>query len=231
MVGEWTGDVNGDAYSDLLIGAPCYISENGYCGAGRSYAVFGNKDISGGGSTVLLGNLNGANGFKLDGEVNGDYSGGSVSAAGDINGDGYGDLLIGSALHNSNSGRSYVVWGGPSVGKGEIISLSGLTGSKGFKIDGEVSGDGSGYSVSVAGDINGDGYGDLLIALRTMIITGAAVMWSLVVRMWVATALSPCPVLMASTGLNSMVKSAAMRTVIRSARRAISMRTVVTIWL
>ena len=45
---------------------------------------------------ILLSSLNGTNGFKLDGENNGDYSGYSVSAAGDINGDGYADLLIGA---------------------------------------------------------------------------------------------------------------------------------------
>ncbi len=45
---------------------------------------------------ISLSSLNGANGFKLDGENNGDYSGVSVSAAGDINGDGYTDLLIGA---------------------------------------------------------------------------------------------------------------------------------------
>ena len=104
--------------------------------------------------------MNGTNGFKLDGENNGDYSGCSVSAAGDINGDGYADLLIGAPWYPSDSytGRSYVVFGGPGVGKTGTVLLSSLNGSNGFKLDGENNKDYSGYSVSAAGDINGDGY-------------------------------------------------------------------------
>ena len=61
-----------------------------------------------------LADLNGQNGFKLDGENSDDFSGCSVSAAGDINGDGYDDLLIGAYWSSdSNKGRSYVVFGGP----------------------------------------------------------------------------------------------------------------------
>ena len=62
---------------------------------------------------LLLSSLNGTNGFKLDGENNDDYSGYSVSAAGDINGDGYADLMIGAHGYPSGSdkGRSYVVFG------------------------------------------------------------------------------------------------------------------------
>ncbi len=60
-------------------------------------------------------------------------------------------------------GRSYVVFGGPGVGSNGILNLSGLTGANGFKLDGEYNGDASGYSVSRAGDINGDGQDDLII--------------------------------------------------------------------
>src|SRR5205807_49565 len=113
-------------------------------------------------SVLLLGSLNGQNGFKLDGENNNDHSGYSVSAAGDINGDGHADLLIGAYCHLYSSGcgtgRSYVVFGGPEVGKSGGLLLSSLNGSNGFKLDGESSSDYSGWSVSAAGDINGDGY-------------------------------------------------------------------------
>ena len=60
-------------------------------------------------------------------------------------------------------GRSYVVFGGPGVGKTGDLLLSSLNGSNGFKLDGENNSDWSGYSVSAAGDINGDGVDDLLI--------------------------------------------------------------------
>ena len=71
-----------------------------------------------------------------------DESGRWVSAAGDINGDGYDDLLIGAPWHASNgaskSGRSYVVFGGPGVGNQGLLLLSWLNGINGFKLDGEL---------------------------------------------------------------------------------------------
>ena len=70
---------------------------------GRSYVVFGGQGIGSGG-VFNLSSLNGADGFKLDSEIAGDYSGWSVSAAGDINGDGVADLLIGAYGHPSTTG-------------------------------------------------------------------------------------------------------------------------------
>ena len=125
------GDINGDGVSDLLVGAYGHAS-----GTGRSYVVYGGPAVGGSG-VLLLSNLTGANGFKLDGEVSGDHSGYSVSTAGDINGDGVSDLLVGAPGHASNTGRSYVVFGGPTVGGSGVLSLSNLTGANGFKLDGE----------------------------------------------------------------------------------------------
>ena len=124
--------------------------------------VFGGPGVGSNGD-IVLGSLNGTNGFKLDGENNDDWSGWSVSAIGDINSDSYTDLLIGAYGYGSDTGRSYVVFGGPGVGDSGNILLSSLNGANGFKLDGEAAGDHSGYSVSAAGDINGDGYADLLI--------------------------------------------------------------------
>ena len=151
------GDINGDGYADLLIGAYGHASQTG-----RSYVVFGGPGVGASG-LVALSRLNGTNGFKLDGEALGDYSGLSVSTAGDINGDAHVDLLIGADFHASQTGRSYVVFGGPGVGTSGLVALSGLDGTNGFKLDGEAVNDRSGYSVSAAGDINGDGVADLLI--------------------------------------------------------------------
>ncbi len=153
------GDINGDGIGDLLIGAYSYPA---IAAKGRTYVVFGGLGVGGSGD-ISLANLNGANGFKLDGENNGDWSGYSVSSTGDINGDGYVDLLIGAPHWNVTKGRSYVVFGGPGVGSSGNISLSSLNGTNGFKLDGENNGEESGCSVRVTQDINGDGYDDLLI--------------------------------------------------------------------
>jgi hypothetical protein len=96
-----------------------------------------------------------------------DQAGFAVSAAGDINDDGIDDLLIGAwgaDSNGANSGSSYIVFGS-SGGFLPIMELSSLNGSTGFRLDGEAVGDQSGFSVSAAGDISGDGIDDLLIVL------------------------------------------------------------------
>ena len=124
------------------------MSYPGGSGIGRSYVVFGGLGIGKTGS-LLLSNLNGSNGFKLDGENNGDYSGWSGSAAGDINGDSVDDLVIGARGYpgDTTKGRSYVVFGGSEVARSGDLLLSSLNGSNGFKLDGENGGDDSGYPV------------------------------------------------------------------------------------
>ena len=91
-------------------------------------------------STVNLSTLDGTNGFRLDGEAAGDQSGCSVSSAGDVNGDGYDDLIIGAwyADNNGNaSGSSYVVFGYRQCLR-PTVNLSTLDGTNGFRLDGEA---------------------------------------------------------------------------------------------
>ena len=146
------GDINGDGVADLIIGAPGANS--------ASYVVFGKPGIGSTGS-LTLSSLNGANGFVLPG-VASSYSGNSVSGAGDINGDGVADLIIGAYNANSGAGASYVVFGKPGIGSTGSLTLSSLNGANGFVLPG-VAGSNSGFSVSGAGDINGDGVADLVI--------------------------------------------------------------------
>ena len=102
--------------------------------------------------------INCTNGFKLLGENIGDYSGSSVSSAGDVNSDGIQDFIIGTPGWNSGTGtgRSYVVIGKEEEGWSAMMNLSKIDGNNGITLDGSVSGENSGTSVSNAGDVNND---------------------------------------------------------------------------
>ena len=157
------GDVNGDGYDDLIIGAR-YGDPNGDSNAGETYIVYGGASAPGTDGVLDLGALDGMNGFIFTGIDAYDQSGRSVSSAGDVNGDGYDDLIIGAFRADSQAGETYIVYGGASApGTGGVLDLGVLDGTSGFTLTGIDAGDRSGWSVSSAGDINGDGYDDLII--------------------------------------------------------------------
>jgi len=156
------GDVNGDGFDNILIGAsgasPDGLSNAGeaYLLMGREREVFSKGNFLSGTRPVTTADA------RFMGVASGDESGGSVANAGDVNGDGYDDILIGAGLADSggleNTGESYLIYGGAGIDKTLALSLK-----PDVIFTGKAVGDLSGTVVAGAGDVNADGYDDLLI--------------------------------------------------------------------
>jgi hypothetical protein len=159
------GEVNGDDLADILIGAP-NADAGGSVDAGKVTLVFGSVGLqSAGGALDTLEYL---------GEAAGQRAGSAVARAGDIDGDGVGDFLIGApgaSPHGTGSGRVYLVFGDPGLDDVPVagLNLADLAACAaptlcGVAFNGEATGDSAGAAVSAAGDLNHDGHDDLLIA-------------------------------------------------------------------
>jgi hypothetical protein len=138
------GDVNGDGYDDVIVGAPLYESDASYADQGYTFAYHGSADGLG---TVFDWSMYG---FQARAQF-----GTSVSTAGDVNGDGYSDVIIGAPGWESSQGGEGSAW----VWHG---SADGLQMFPDWNTELDEEGQ-YGTSVSTAGDVNGDGYSDVIV--------------------------------------------------------------------
>jgi len=165
------GDLNGDGRMDFAIGVPDYIPPGGNSAQkrGACYVLFGAPDWASG-TTFDTSTLDGQRGFVILGESFGDNLGSRVYAAGDVNGDGYDDLAVSASGFSvaplDHRGCVYVLFGGPNVGAGGVVSAANITGAAGFRVYAPYRDDLFIYDVpqiAGLGDVDGDGFDDLAI--------------------------------------------------------------------
>jgi hypothetical protein len=135
------GDFNGDGFDDWIAGA--LGNDAGGLDAGRAYIYFGRPSPDTTADMILTG------------QAAGDEFGAAVAGAGDVNGDGFDDVIVGASrndLAGANAGSAFVYYGG---------SIPNATAD--LVLIGAAPGDRCGYSVAGAGDINGDGFDDMIV--------------------------------------------------------------------
>lgn len=143
------GDVNGDGYDDFIVGS-FFNSDNGDT-AGAVYLVYGQD--------ALLESTNLSTAVEFTGETAGDYAGWDLSAAGDVNNDGYDDFLIGAYQNDSvaaDAGAAYLIYG-------QSTPLTSASLATAVEFTGEAAGDQAGWSVAGVGDVDNDGFDDFVI--------------------------------------------------------------------
>lgn len=142
------GDVNGDGYADMLFGAP-WDGEVDYL-AGAAYLVLGSP------AGYSLGKeLDQIPALKYTGETTLDTAGISVAGAGDVNRDGFDDMLVGSPGRDGDTGAVYLILGSANPTGGSLATA--------IRYDGNLTNETTGTGIAGVGDANGDGFDDFLI--------------------------------------------------------------------
>ena len=149
------GDFNKDGVDDIVIGGPQSNS---------AYVIYGKQ--GGATSHYNLGSLTISQGIKISG-LTGQYFGVDVKSAGDQNGDGVDDIIIGASAYTyssrTNVGCVYVIYG-KQGGYSANINMASFNSAIGYRIIGKTGSDGFGYYLVPAKDVNGDNIADLLLA-------------------------------------------------------------------
>jgi len=151
------GDVNGDGYADFLIGAYGHNASSNMTDTGKVYLLLGRREADWG-KGFDLANAD----ASFIGEAAYDYAGYALASAGDVNGDGYDDFVVGAYSNDQNgdrAGKAYLFLGRQAADWGKNVSLTRADAS----FLGEWASDYAGYALAGAGDVNGDGFEDFLI--------------------------------------------------------------------
>ena len=148
------GDMNGDGLAEIVLGASA-ADPGGRNDAGMAFIIHGSN------AAGRTGALEPTAGFQIQGISAGDALGTFASPGGDINGDGYADVLVVAPdIPEPIWGHAYAVFGAPGVAPGGTLVVSALNGANGFRLNG------NGYEAPVGGlvDFNADGFDDILVS-------------------------------------------------------------------